>query len=129
MNRTAQRNISWLMVALLPALLCRALIPVGFMPMVGTDGALEMSLCPGTVDAATFIAAAADPHAHHHGHGAHHSDPCPYASSGTGLPSAASSAATFIVTVDRQPLAKSSLEVFLPPILRTQSPRGPPTNA
>jgi hypothetical protein len=53
-----KRSRTWL-AAVLPALVLRALIPFGFMP-VASDGGLAMELCPGT-------AAMASGGHHHHG--------------------------------------------------------------
>jgi hypothetical protein len=87
MNGTGLRRMHrrrWAL-ALLPLLLLRALVPVGFMPAVGA-GSFALMFC----DAATGIGAGA--HAHHHGHAhgpagtgpaGHAASPdCPYAQSG-----------------------------------------------
>lgn len=121
-------------ILLLPALLYRALIPVGFMPMVGAGGALEIDFCPGTRDAVSLILTAQPHSGHHHGHdGAggvplhnEHRTPCQYALSAT--PALAQVLLTWLMPVpavaDAPPIEHSV--VFLPAILRTQSPRGPP---
>jgi hypothetical protein len=122
-------------ILLLPALLYRALLPVGFMPMVEANGVFELGLCPGTVDGVTFIAAAANPHAHHHhgsGSASEHgspSAPCPYALSGTAPLTAEPFALPLLSPVNEKPRSATAAAVFLPTILRVQSPRAPPALA
>ncbi len=114
----------------LPALLLRALIPVGFMPVATADG-LSIEFCPD----AGPLPAAADPHAHHHHHteggpdpsSASHHAPCPFAASATlaAAPDAASVAAPH--AFERAPGdADLRARAFVPSIVRAQSPRAPP---
>jgi hypothetical protein len=135
-------------LALLPAMLLRALTPAGFMPMHDAHGELYLAFCPGIGE--TLLLPADDPHRAHHGldahgehsghggHGAHpaaspgdphaseHHDLCPYAlSAGPALayavpvlPAAAPRAAAVP--------APAYLSVSLPSIERAQSARAPP---
>lgn len=120
----------WIAAALLlPAMIFRALIPVGFMPMAGAGGAMELALCPGTVDGATFIAAAIDPHAkHHHEHHDQRSPPCAYALSGTAMPAPVIPAQVLFTAMVEPPRARIGTVVFLPAIVRVHLPRGPPAS-
>jgi hypothetical protein len=130
---------------LLPALLLRALIPLGFMPLAGGDG-LTIGFCPGEGALPAGLAAAnlkllhtASSAQAHHGHapggaphgpgepgGSSHEAPCPFAASGKPAfapailtPGTAASAAAVQE-------AYAAPTVFLPTVLRAQSPRGPP---
>jgi len=126
-----------LALLVLPALLLRALIPVGFMPVTGPGG-LSIGLCPGDGAMAQIIT-----HADHAGHAApaghrpggspdpsaaHHA-PCVF-SSGASLGlvpilSASPSALAALAPPSTSPGARG----FVPAILRTQSPRAPPLSA
>lgn len=138
--QSCSRVIAW---ALLPALMLRALTPVGFMPMHDAQGDLYLAFCPGIGD--TMLPPMADdPHRGHpgmHDHGTHHpgtaeqaGDPhapqhhnlCPYAlSAGPALAYAAPDLS-----------APAPLPAFAPPpdhptaslptIERAQSARAPP---
>jgi hypothetical protein len=131
---------------LLPALLLRALIPFGFMPLAGVGG-LTIGFCPGEgALPAGFAAAnvkllhAAQPAQLHHDHtsggaphggsgepgGSSHEAPCPFSAS------AKAAFAPAILTLETAASAAAPHEayatppVFLPTVLRAQSPRGPP---
>ena len=137
MNRALphlQTRRQWLAWMLLPALLLRALIPAGFMPVAGAGG-LHLGFCPGAGEVPPGVAAPAT-HASHHGHAHHDGD-------GRGIPgtshhpacvfSAGAATASAAPPTDALPApAPSSLTeriaapIFLPAILRAQSPRGPP---
>lgn len=129
--RSRRHQLTWLV---LPALLLRALIPAGFMPLAGTGGAY-LGFCPG--------AGAPDPsalvgHAHHHSHdeggapgapaGAHHHPACVF-SVGAATATAAAVALVSAVTAPQAPADRADSLVVLPPILRAQSSRGPPPPA
>ena len=131
LRRRARRLTS----LLLPALLLRALIPFGFMPLL-SGGAVTIGLCPG--DALPGITAAhtghAGEHAQHSGGtlgapvGTHHA-PCLYAASAApGFAPAMLAVAVSAPDVAVQRLPTSDA-VFLPTILRAQSSRGPPLSA
>jgi hypothetical protein len=113
---------------LLVALLYRAAIPAGVMPMIGADGSLVLELCTGVATGPSMPGH--DHHAHHdhqHGHdksGAH--SLCPFAAAVgasplpvTAIPPAAAPATFFI--------AASAPDSISPPtILRSQQSRAPP---
>ena len=135
---------------LLPALLFRAAIPAGFMPMVGADGRLTLELCPATVVAQVGAGdSAAAHHAHEaHDHGTHESNsasshsgaghhhdsgtaghdhiPCLFAASAGSAPLPALFALAS-VAVDRSAEPSDVAEgAFTPTIVRAQTARGPP---
>jgi hypothetical protein len=131
---------------LLPALLLRALIPFGFMPLAGVGG-LTIGFCPGEGALPAALAAAnvkllhtAQPGHLHHDHafggaphggsgepgGSSHEAPCPFAASGK------PAFAPAILTLETGAStagpheADATPTVFLPTVFRAQSPRGPP---
>lgn len=129
---------------LLPALLLRALIPLGFMPLLGGSG-LTIGFCPGEGALPSGLVAAnvqlqhAGHLGHDHGpvgaphHGGSgdpartgHDAPCPFAA--TAKPAFAP--ALLALDTGVAPAAPSEAlaapTVFPPAILRAQSPRGPP---
>jgi hypothetical protein len=133
--RTSRRRLALLVV---PALLLRALIPVGFMPFAGAGG-LSIGLCPGAAELPPGVSTPA-PHAgqtghtHHHGGGSgdtgtpHH--PACLFSAGVATVFAAALTAPALVAPALTALdARVAPLVFLPAILRAQSPRGPPVPA
>jgi hypothetical protein len=131
--RLRKRRRRWALLAL-PALLLRALIPVGFMPVATADG-FSIEFCPDAGPLPAAASAAADPHAHHHHHteggpdrsSASHHAPCPFAASATlaAAPEAAAVAAP--PALERAPgEADVSARAFVPSIVRAQSPRAPP---
>ncbi len=78
---------TWFAWLVLPALMFRALVPAGFMPMRDEQGGLAIMFCPGVSDTSLAVRGG-DPHAHHAHHTADggHSDSghaghglCPYA--------------------------------------------------
>jgi len=127
-----------LALLVLPVLVLRALVPVGFMPVVVSGGSLSIEFCPGQgtlppgIDAGALHAGhLAHHHAHHSGGDpsrptdAHHA-PClfslsasPAFAAAVALPAADPAAATVFG-------APPPSRVFLPAIVRAQSPRGPP---
>ena len=131
--RTRRQWLAWL---LLPALLLRALIPTGFMPVAGAGGP-HLGFCPGAGELPPGAVAPAThgsqgSHAHHGG------------GDGRGIPVTphhpacifSVGAATAFVAPPTYALPAPALAalteriaapVFLPAILRAQSPRGPPT--
>lgn len=130
---------------LLPALLLRALIPFGFMPLLGGSG-LTIGFCPGegALPAGLVAAnvqlqhAAHLGHDHspvgapHHGgpgdpaHGSHDAPPCPFAASAKPVfaPAILALASGPAQATPNEPYAAPT--VFLPTVLRAQSPRAPP---
>jgi hypothetical protein len=116
-----------LVAVVLSALVLRALIPAGFMPMAGASG-LSLDFCPG--------AGALPPGLHDHappGGGAgsdpgrtpHHS-PCLFSiGASTTFAVAATSIVLFVPALVTS-IERSTSAVFSPAILRAQSSRGPP---
>jgi len=119
----------------MPALLLRALIPAGFMPVAGAGGP-HLGFCPGAGELPPGATAPAG-HGSHPGHAQHGGD-------GRGNPVTphhpacifSVGAATAFVAPPTYALPAPALAarteriaapVFLPAILRAQSPRGPPT--
>jgi hypothetical protein len=132
--RLRRHRLSWALLAL-PALLLRALIPPGFMPVAAEEG-FALEFCPGAAPLPPGIALASA-HAHHRHHhspdggrdppSATHHTPCLFAASATLAP-----APTAVVLLapqspegDAHPLDLSA-GPFVPSILRAQSPRAPP---
>jgi hypothetical protein len=130
-----RRRRARLTLLVLPALLLRALIPMGFMPLADATG-VSIGFCPGAGAMPGMPADAV--HAQHFGHApAHHSGggagaggalhhaPCLFASGAAtafaaALPAPALAAAALPLT-DR-----AASGVFLPAIRRAQFARGPP---
>jgi hypothetical protein len=131
---------------LLPALLLRALIPFGFMPLLG-GGGLTIGFCPGEGALPAGFAAANVQLLHaahlthlHHDHalggGPHggpgdpgrssHEAPCPFAASAKPAFAPAILALATAAALAAPHEAAAAATVFLPTIVRAQSPRGPP---
>ena len=123
---------AWIAFLLLPALLYRAAIPTGFMPMVDEHGQLALVFCPGEV------AVRGTQHVHGAHHDRHHDDSmgsggsssqlvlCPFALSAGPAP-----LPDVLVVPNRaaRPLdvaAEIAAESFSPSIVRAQSARAPP---
>ena len=129
--RTRQNWLAWL---LLPALLLRALIPAGFMPVAGAGGPY-LGFCPGAGNLPPGVSGEAthgshQGHAHpdRHGRGApetpHHPE-CVF-SAGAATAFASSSVDVLPAPAPFALIGRISAPIFLPAILRAQSPRGPP---
>jgi hypothetical protein len=129
--RTRRRRLAWL---LLPALLLRALIPAGFMPVAGAGG-LQLGLCPGA-GALPPAAAALATHASHLGHAHHGADgrgfpetahhPACVFSAGAATGFSEPSTEVLPAPALTAPTERIAAPIYLPTILRSQSPRGPP---
>lgn len=131
-----RRRRGRLALLVLPALLLRALIPMGFMPLADATG-VSIGFCPGAGAMPGLPADAV--HAQHFGHahahhaggragggGALHHVPCLFASGAASafaaaLPAPALAAAALPSTDDR-----AVRRVFLPAIRRAQFARAPP---
>jgi len=126
-SRRGRRLTAWL----LPALLLRSLIPLGFMPMADA-GRLSIRLCPGEGAMPAAMAAAHLQHLHHSGHpGAPHSGshqaPCLFAASATpALACACVAPPVPLADAARCAAPEHVSTINLPSIRRTQSPRAPP---
>ena len=129
--RSRRHQLTWLV---LPALLLRALIPAGFMPLAGAGGAY-LGLCPGADPAASSALVG---HAHHHTHhdgsapgipsGGHHHPACIF-SLGATTAAAPTSLLVSALPPLLAPAEHADSLVCLPPILRAQSSRAPPSAA
>jgi hypothetical protein len=116
-----------LLAVVLPALVLRALIPFGFMPVAGHGGP-AMQLCPG----AAAMAGAASGHPHHEGTGTPEGSAhalCVFAASAA--PAVARVAPTMPLAALSATLAarQETSSLLLPSILRTQCARAPPARA
>jgi hypothetical protein len=129
--RTSRRRLALLVV---PALLLRALIPVGFMPFAGTGG-LSIGLCPAAAELPPGVSTPA-PHAGQTGHthhggspgdtGTSHHPACLFSAGAATVFAATLSAPALLAPALTTLDARGAQRVFLPAILRAQSPRGPP---
>jgi hypothetical protein len=100
---------------LLPVLLFRAWIPIGFMPVATADSGAALVVCPGVQ--------------HHHGvpsPSGEHGVPCVFTASAGAAPTPAILALVpcSLVTVAARP--GIAVVFFVPSILRSQSSRAPP---
>jgi hypothetical protein len=129
--RTRRQWLAWL---LLPALLLRALIPAGFMPVAGAGGP-HLGFCPGAGELPRGAAAPAAHgsdlgHTHHGGDGRgipatpHH--PACVFSAGATTAFAAPPTAALPTAAPTSLTERIAAPIFLPAILRAQSQRGPP---
>jgi hypothetical protein len=137
----------WLTLLALPALLFRALVPAGFMPLVDATGSMTLGFCPGWVPAHAEHHAAHADHADHAGHhaehaqhdhgsgsddpaGAHHHAPCLFAASAGGAPAPALHDLGISRSPPRIRLSRAgAVAAALPTIVRAQWSRGPPINS
>ena len=132
---SARRRKLLLALLVLPVLVLRALVPVGFMP-VSERGGFHIDFCPGEAQPPGALAAQPLAHHHHHGgadHGAPSSPashaPCLFALSASPAFAPAVAAAPLIPPA-ATPLAESPVSrEFVPAIVRAQIPRGPPFSA
>jgi hypothetical protein len=132
---SCQRRRRRLALLVLPALLLRALIPAGFMPLAGAGG-LYLGFCPGAGPLPPGLSASATHashlgHEHHGGHGSgpvdpSHQHPACLFSAGAAATFAAAPVVAPSVVASLAPRADFSAGIFLPAILRSQSSRGPP---
>ena len=144
MTGIAHRHVKWRAAIFLPILL-RALIPVGFMPMVGPGLGIRLVICDGyapapsntsslsremPVDMATGTLTDSTPLHGGHSHGGHahheHRGTCPYGSAPAlgALPSPAKLPPS--VEQALQPAVGAAQVVDSKVSFRAQSPRGPP---
>ena len=114
---------------MLPGLLLRALIPLGFMPMFGPDFSVRLTLCEGYAPVPVSMDMSMDmsmkmPAPSHQEHGT-----CPYGASPTlaALPVLAALSAT--IQVSARALIPTSQIISSDVSPRAQSQRGPPRQA
>jgi hypothetical protein len=142
-HRSIQRCVLWL----LPLLVLRAVVPVGFMVSAGADG-LSLTLCSGHMNS-PVAATSPDPHAGHHmkagmeDHAAHsmhrtadlnsaHHDgkhldsPCPFSSATAATTTALFPyGASFAAPTD-EPFVRTIVRLQNAALLRGNRIRGPP---
>jgi hypothetical protein len=106
----------WVAGLLLPAILFRALIPVGFMPALDGAGAMSVHFCDGMVQAPADKPAKPG----------HELRKCPYAASSSPAPPLAFIALSPDTFVVRPVQAFLSGRAAVPTIVRVQAPRAPP---
>ncbi len=120
---TLRRRPRALLAAVLPALLLRALIPFGFMP-VGGQGGPSLELCPGVA------AMAGGGHGHHHHPGGDPSGAshalCVFAASAAPALAPAPAAAPMAAAVAASAVQSDPVSLRLPSILRALAARAPP---
>jgi|SRR5882672_360718 len=108
-----------LIVLLLPALLCRAMIPAGFMPGTGEHFSVTLKICPGHQGHETG-GGAPRPHAPNQDH------PCVFGSGGASAPAATVLAAIVPVAVFNLPVSVLSPSPAGRILARAHLARGPP---
>ncbi|HYL01700.1 MAG TPA: hypothetical protein VEU78_10925 [Steroidobacteraceae bacterium] len=128
---STRRRRMLLALLVLPVLVLRALVPIGFMP-VSDRGSFHIDFCPGEAQPPGALAAQPLAHHHHHG-GADHGAPAPVSHAPCLFALSASPAfAPAVAALALVPPAATALatdpssRVFLPAIVRAQTPRGPP---
>jgi hypothetical protein len=121
-----------LTLLVLPALAFRALIPIGFMPISDRDG-IHIEFCPGEAQLPGVLGTQQLAHHHHHHGGADHGapapaqhTPCPFALSASPAFAPAVAAAAAVAPAAAAPAERPTHGIFVPAIVRSQSPRGPP---
>jgi hypothetical protein len=108
-----------LIVLLLPAFICRALIPVGFMPKTEDHFSVELKICPGHLG-------------HHAGDGAPRPNapgqdhPCVYSAGTASAPPATLLAGLAPITFLIAPVVITSASISGRELDRTHLARGPP---
>jgi len=144
LRRSIRHRLNWWLAALAPGLLLRALVPVGFMPMVDPDFGIRMVVCEGYAPLPATKAAndaSADmpmdmdmgamdaPSPAHQGGAASHVGDCPYGSSPAlgALPTLAMAMSQGALPAE--PAVAASQVVHVDVSRRAQSPRGPPALA
>lgn len=121
LRRIIASRRKWWAALLLPAFLLRALIPVGFMPMVGPDFTVRMMVCRGYAPLPDGPAPAGHGAPAHEDHGN-----CPYGAS-PALGALAQLSAQPIVVARLPDAAVPAAQIdFFSVSFRAQSPRGPP---
>jgi len=124
-ERCRQRR---LVAVVLSALVLRALIPAGFMPVAGAGG-LSLDFCPGAGALPPGLVAhdhahpsggaGTDPDRTHHG-------PCLFSIGASTTFAAAPTSVALLVPALVTSIERSTNLVFSPAIVRAQSSRGPP---
>jgi hypothetical protein len=122
LHRRAQR--AWLLGFVLPAMLLRAFIPVGFMPASGAP--LSIEICPEGFPAGLLTHA---DHRHHHDGQRHgRSEHCAFGTSCGGGPLAQQSLRLESDCTERAPTPSRTEPVVLVRLVQLPQARGPPTS-
>jgi hypothetical protein len=114
-NRRTARRL-WLAI-LLPGLLLRSLIPLGFMPMFGPGYGVRLVLCAGYAPVPAATAMSADMPMH---------SSCPYGASPAFAALPALTSMSLPMPRSAPPLTLAAQIAHFEPAPRTQSPRAPP---
>jgi hypothetical protein len=131
--RCSRRRANWWVALVLPGLLLRALIPLGFMPMFGPDFSVRLTLCEGYAPVPASMDVPMDmsmdmsmkmPAPPHQEHGT-----CPYGASPTLAALPVLSALSATIQVSARPLIRTSQIISSEISPRAQSQRGPPRQA
>jgi hypothetical protein len=140
--RWGRSRANWWVVLVLPGLLLRALIPVGFMPVFGPNFSVRLTLCDGYAPVPSMamemsmdmpMGASADMPAQHHPAAPRNDIPspqehgtCPYGASPTLAALTALSVVSQAVQISATALISSPQVSYFELSPRAQSPRGPP---
>ncbi len=123
MRRPLKRQIRAIALALLlPALMFRAAIPVGYMPSMSSSGQIELVMC-SAVDVTAAVSQDSGGHAPDTARG---SGPCHFSASTVLAPLPDSSWVTRLDIPVEFVARDTTVEVHPPAIVRTQLSRGPP---
>ncbi len=115
---------------LLPALAARLLVPPGFMPGTGADGAPTMQMCHGAGPLPTAVQPPTPGNDHAPGDRAHHEPPCVFAAAGMAAPppvAAVVHGTPQPAEVGRPPTPESI--IVQRALYRAHSARAPPTDS
>jgi hypothetical protein len=136
-NRRTARRL-WLAI-LLPGLLLRSLIPLGFMPMFGPGYGVRLVLCAGYAPVPAATAMSADmpmdmpmgvpmdvPAPHHPDGDTRDHSSCPYGASPAFAALPALTSMSLPMPRSAPPLTLAAQIAHFEPAPRTQSPRAPP---
>lgn len=128
MRRPSHRQLlrSPLFALLMAALLLRALIPAGFMPVQAAEGGVQLQLCTGYAPAALLADAGRQPASTGSGAGLVDHLPCAFAATALAAPPAVSAAILQLPAPQGLPVQAGPPSRAVPAITRSQSPRAPP---
>ncbi len=111
---------------LMAALLFRALVPAGFMPVQGETGSIVMQLCSGLGAKPVIVDLDHTGAKQNSGSQLFDHSPCGFAASALSAPPTVFSTFTAAVALQSIAIAGEPAAVTPPAITRAQSPRGPP---
>ena len=126
----SRRHSRRIIALLLPLMLLRAMLPVGFMP-VAENGALHMTLCgeghhhPAATESSADQASD-QTNSGNHGHSGE-SGYCPFASALVNAAPLGTALSVSVVSSEMGAIFESAAPVRIAAIVRTQSARGPPS--